>query len=161
LESQCPPGNSPSILADSQNVELVGPDSLVPAALARAAHCLEVTGGDAAGIAHVILEAHGVPVEPGEVTIVPARTDGAGPARGPGVSSLVIDRRAVMFTAEPHRLIELDGAQTLWWLLLDDTPFEQMIDELARETGVPHSDVAAAGNAFIETLGLLGVLHRP
>jgi energy-coupling factor transporter ATP-binding protein EcfA2 len=150
------------ILADSQDVELVGPDSLVAAAgLTRSAHCVQVTGGGAAEVADATLAAHQVQVEPGEVAIVPPSTMGAGPARSQEVHSIVIDRRAVLFTAEPHRLIELDEAQTLWWLLLDGTPFDQTIDEVAGEMVVPRADVAAAATAFLEAFGDLGVLHIP
>ncbi|MGK0276503.1 MAG: hypothetical protein ACI9N0_002897 [Ilumatobacter sp.] len=150
------------ILADSQDVELVGPDSLVAAAgLVRSARCLQVTGGDAAEVADAILAAHHLQVEPGEVVIVRPSTMGAGPARSREVRSIVIDRRAVLFTPEPHRLIELDEAQTLWWLLLDGTPFDQTIDEVAGEMVVPRADVAAAATASLEAFGALGVLHTP
>lgn len=150
------------ILADSQDVALVGPDSLAAAAgLARSARCLEVSGGDAAEVALAILAAHQVEVGPGQVAIVPPSTMDAGPARSQQVRSIVIDQRALLFTSEPHRLIELDEAQTLWWLLLDGTPFGQTIDEVAGETAQPHADVAAAGTACLEVFGALGVLHIP
>ena len=74
------------------------------------------------------------------------------------MTSIVIDGRAVLYTPEPYHLIELDEAQTLWWLLLDGTPFDETIDEVVRETREWRSDVLAAGTAAVETFRSLGVL---
>ncbi len=148
------------ILSDSQDAALIGPASLVTAAhLARSAHCLRVTGGDATEVGQAILEAHRVPVEPGEVATVRAPSTGDSPARADDVCSVVIDGRAVLYTPEPHRLIELDESQTLWWVLLDGTPFDQIVDEVVRETASPSEHVVAAGNTFVEGFRSLGVLR--
>jgi len=117
-----------------------------------------VTGGDAAELGQVILEAHRVLVEPGDVAMVPAPSDEATPARAHDVYSVVVDGRAVLYTPEPHRLIELDETQTLWWVLLDGTPFEQIVDEVAQETAIAHAEVVAAGNAYVDGFRSLGLL---
>ena len=148
------------ILSDSQDAELVGPESVVAAAhLARSAQCLRVTGGDAAELAQAILEAHRLPVEPGDVVVVPPPVVDTAPARAEGVCSVVIDGRAVLYTPEPHRLIELDEGQTLWWVLLDGTPFDQIVDEVVEATAASRADVVAAGIAVVDGFRALDVLN--
>jgi energy-coupling factor transporter ATP-binding protein EcfA2 len=150
------------ILADSQDAVVIGPESLVAAAgLTRSAHCLRATGGDAAEIARAVLDAHRTTVLPGVVESVPAPGGSASLARAADVQSVVVDGRAVLYTPEPHRVVELNESQTVWWLLLDGTPFDQIVDEVVRETGSAWSDVAAAGRTFVAGLRSLGVLRDP
>lgn len=150
------------ILADSQDSELHGPDSLLVAAgLARSAQCLRVTGSDAADVAQAVLEAHQLDIAPGKMSLVPHPRQGPGPARMTDVRSVIIDGRAVLYTPEPYRLIELDETQTLWWLLFDGTPLDDTVNEVVRETGSPSAAVIAAGRACIEGFESLGLLQSP
>ena len=150
------------ILADSQDAVVIGPESLMSAAgLARSANCLRVRGGDAAEVARAILDAHPAPVRPGEVGSVSAPEGDSSPARAGDVQSVVVDGRAVLYTPEPHRLIELDESQTVWWLLLDGTPFDQIVDEVVQVTGSGRAAVIAAGGTFVDGFRSLGVLRHP
>jgi energy-coupling factor transporter ATP-binding protein EcfA2 len=147
------------LLTDSQNVELVGTDSLLIAArLAASARCLRVSGGDAAQVARAVLDAHEQAFEPGEVEAIARAEVGAGPSRADGVASVLIDGRAVLFTPDPQRLIELDDRHTVWWVLLDGTDLDHTIDEVVRETGAERSDVIASAKCAVDVFRSLGVL---
>jgi hypothetical protein len=91
----------------------------------------------------------------------PSPRQGPGPARMTDVRSVIIDGRAVLYTPEPYRLIELDETQTLWWLLFDGTPLDDTVNEVVRETGSPSAAVIAAGRACIEGFESLGLLQSP
>lgn len=150
-----------TVLSDSQDAELVGPRSLLAAAsLARSARCVRISGGDAAQVAQTLLAAHRTPFEAGEVTAVDPPTLHAGPARAIGVGSVVVDGRAVLYTPQPHRLIELDESQTMWWVLFDGTPLAQTVDELAAELATPRAQLTAAADAALEAFHALGVLSE-
>jgi energy-coupling factor transporter ATP-binding protein EcfA2 len=147
------------LLTDSQNVELVGTDSLLIAArLAASARCLRVSGGDAAQVARAVLEAHEHAFEPGEVEAIARAQLRAGPSRADDVASVLIDGRAVLFTPDPQRLIELDDRDTVWWMLLDGADLDRTIEEVVRETGASRSDVIASASAALETFRSLGLL---
>ncbi|MGZ0176779.1 MAG: hypothetical protein ACKVIQ_07895 [Acidimicrobiales bacterium] len=150
------------ILSDSQDTEMHGPKSLaVVAGLTRTAQCLRVAGSDSADVARALLEAHQLVVDPGELTMVEPPLQGLGRARRHDVCSVVIDGRAVLYTPEPYRLVELDDAQTLWWLLLDGTRFDDTVDEIVHATGSPRASVVATGRACIEGFQSLDLLSSP
>jgi hypothetical protein len=147
------------LLADSQDAEAVGPASLAIAAnLVRTAQCFRATGGDAVELAQAILDAGRAPSEPAEVVLVEPPTGTSLPARAADVASVVIDGRAVLYTPEPSRLIELDETQTVWWLLLDGTPVHQIVEDVAKVTGVSHGEVAKIRSAVVAALRSLGIL---
>lgn len=150
------------MLSDSQDAVALGPDSLATAAaLVRSARCISVTGGAAADVATAILDVHASGIAPGTIDEVPAPTSLGAPSRSPDVRSLVIDGRAVVYTVEPATIIELDEAQTAWWLLLDGTSLDQIVDEVASEIGWSRADAAAVGASYLGTFRSLGIITEP
>ena len=92
------------------------------------------------------------------LTVVAPANGSGGVARSESVRSAVLEGRAVLYAVEPSRIIELDESHTLWWLLLDGTSFDDIVDEVAQETGLDRQQVLEAGETVLEGFRTLRII---
>lgn len=76
------------------------------------------------------------------------------------VDSVVIDGRAVLFDPLSQRVVELDEIATTWWQLLDGTPLDEIVAEVAGATAVDHRDVRSTASRFVDEFGALQLLDN-
>ncbi len=150
-----------ALLSDALDAGRFGPQAVVVAArLAAQATCLHASGSDTTAVVSGLHAWHRRPVEPGTLQILGPADAGRSPRRSDKITSVVIDGRCVLYDSAAQRAIELDEAAGIWWRLLDGSPVDEIVADVAEATASDRSEIRVVASRFVDeftTLRLVDV----